>query len=223
MNKAVPAYLGLFLFLVSCAAPPPRLVPPAEVRSVEGYGSARVEGQEAAVRGRFAFRFESDGRGRVEAFDPLGRTVYFIDFDTAQAWFVLPAKKVYWENEPAEMMSRFLGFVLRPEEVVRMLSGRWDAAADVGSATWIVQKDAQGRVVSGERVTLRFAVGEFFAGGGIPRTVVVSDLAAAARIKILDLRFNATGPASPPERVYLKTFRPVTWTEMARFLNRDEN
>jgi hypothetical protein len=217
---AFPAFL---LSFASCAAPPPTLIPPVEVRSVEGYGSAAVEGLEAAVRGRFAFRFGADGRGRVEAFDPLGRTVYFLDFEATQAWFVLPAKKVYWENEPGELMSRFLGFVLRPEEVVRLLSGRWDAGAAGGPAPWILQKDAQGRVVAGERVTLRFEVREFFAGGGVPRTVIVSDLAAAARIKILELRFNAAGPASAPERAFLKTYSQVTWAEMARFLNRDEN
>ncbi|MDH4198354.1 MAG: hypothetical protein OEW05_13150 [Candidatus Aminicenantes bacterium] len=223
MNKAVPAFLGLLLLFASCAAPPPRLVPPVEVRAVEGYGSALVEGQEAAVRGRFAFRFGSDGRGRVEAFDPLGRTVYFIDFEATRAWFVLPAKKAYWENEPGEMMNRFLGFVLRPEEVVRLLSGRWDPSAEDGRGPWIVKRDGQGRVAYGERVTLRFEVREFFPGGGVPRLVVVSDLGAAARIKILDLRFNAPGPTSAPERVYLKTFSLVTWTEMTRYLNRDEN
>ena len=223
MKKAVPAFLGPLVFFASCAAPPPRLVPPAEVRSVEGYGSAVVEGQEAAVRGRFAFRFASDGRGRVEAFDPLGRTVYFIDFEATQAWFVLPAKKVFWENEPGEMMSRFLGFTLRLEEVVRLLSGHWDGTSEGGSTPWTLAKDAQGRVVSGERVTLRFEVREFFAGGGVPRTVVLSDLASAARIKILDLRFNPSAAAPSPDRAYLKTFSPVTWTEVMRYLNRDEN
>ena len=223
MNKAAPGFLAFLLSFASCAPRPPTLVPPVEVRSVEGYGSAAVQGLEAAVRGRFAFRFGSDGRGRVEAFDPLGRTVYFIDFEATQAWFVLPAKKVYWENEPGEMMSRFLGFVLKPEEVVRLLGGRWEVAADGESAPWTVQKDVHGRVVSGERVTLRFEVREFFPGGSVPRIIVISDLAAVARIKVLDLRFNAAGPASAPERIFLKTYSQVTWTEIARFLNRDEN
>jgi hypothetical protein len=222
MKKAAPAFLVSLAF-AACAAPPPRLVPPVEVRSVEGYGSASVESLDAVARGRFAFRFGADGNGRVEAFDPLGRTVYFIDFEPSRAWFVLPAKKVYWENEPGEMMSRFLGFVLRPEEVVRLLSGRWDPAADNGRGPWIVQRDGQGRVVAGERVTLRFEVREFFPGGGVPRTVIVFDLRAAARIKVLELRFNAAGPASVSERAYLKAYNQVTWTEMARFLNRDEN
>jgi hypothetical protein len=106
---------------------------------------------------------------------------------------------------------------------MRLLSGRWEAGAEGGLAPWIVQRDAQGRVVYGERVTLRFEVREFFPGGGVPRTVIVSDLASAARIKVLEMRFNAAGPASPPERAYLKTYSQVTWTEMARFLNRDEN
>jgi hypothetical protein len=222
MKKAALAF-WVSLALAACAAPPPRLVPPAEVRSVEGYGSAAVESLDATARGRFAFRFGADGSGRVEAFDPLGRTVYFIDFEPTRAWFVLPAKKVYWENEPGEMMSRFLGFVLRPEEVVRLLGGRWDPAAENGRGPWIVLRDGQGRVVAGERVTLRFEVREFFPGGGAPRSLIVFDLRAAARIKVLELRFNAAGPASPPERAYLQAFSQVTWTEMARFLNRDEN
>ncbi len=222
-NLARVVLLAFLLAFSACAPPPPTLIPPAEVRSVEGYGSATVEGLEAAVRGRFAFRFAPDGRGRVEAFDPLGRTVYFIDFEANQAWFVLPAKKVYWENEPGEMMSRFLGFVLRPEEVLRLLAGRMDAASDARSAPWTVQRDLYGRVVAGERGTLRFEVREFFPGDGVPRTVVVSDLTAAARIKVLDLRFNAAGPASVTERLFLRTFSQVTWAEIARLLNRDEN
>jgi hypothetical protein len=222
-NQASVVLFAFLLAFSACAPPPPTLVPPAEVRSVEGYGSAVVEGLDAAVRGRFAFRLASDGRGRVEAIDPLGRTVYFIDFEATRAWFVLPSQKAYWENEPGEMMSRFLGFVLRPEEVVRMLSGRWEAAAEAGSTPWIVQKDAYGRVVYGERVTLRFEVREFFPGGGAPRFVIVSDLGAAARIKILELRFNVAGPSTAPGRAFLKTYSQVTWTEMARFLNRDES
>ena len=44
-----------------------------------------------------------------------------------------PARRPPEVNEPGEMMSRFLGFVLKPEEVVRLLGGRW-----AGSPVYVI-------------------------------------------------------------------------------------
>jgi hypothetical protein len=209
--------LAALALAAACAAPPPRLVPPADVRAVEGYGSASVESLDAFVRGRFAFRFERPAAGRIEAFDPLGRTLYVLVFRGERAWFVVPSKRVYWENAAVEIMNRWLGFSLNPEDVVRLLSGRWDDAAG-GSGEWQFIRDAQGRVTAGERGGLRFEVREFFPGAGAPRIIAFEDFAAAGRLRVLEARFNPPARDAGADLAFLETFSPVTWAELEALL-----
>lgn len=209
--------LAALALAAACAAPPPRLVPPADVRAVEGYGSASVESPDAFVRGRFAFRFERPPAGRIEAFDPLGRTLYVLVFRGERAWFVVPSKRVYWENAAAEIMNRWLGFSLNPEDIVRLLSGRWDDAAG-GSGEWRFTRDAQGRVSAGERGGLRFEIREFFPGAGAPRVVFFEDFAAAGRLRVLEARFNPPARDDRADLAFLETFSAVTWAELESLL-----
>lgn len=217
-SRRLPAagLLAALALAASCAAPPPRLVPPADVRAVEGYGSASVESHDAFVRGRFAFRFERPPAGRIEAFDPLGRTLYILIFRGDRAWFAVPSKKAYWENTAAEIMNRWLGFSLNPEEAVRLLSGRWEDAVDAGE--WRFSRDAQGRVTAGERGGLRFEVREFFAGAGAPRVVAFEDFAAAGRLRILEARFNPPARDGGADLGFLKTYAALTWAELEALL-----
>ncbi len=213
-KAALPAVLAL---AAACAGPPPRLVPPAEVRAVEGYGSASVESLDAFVRGRFAFRFERPSAGRMEAFDPLGRTLYVLVFRGERAWFVVPSKRIYWENTAGEIMNRWLGFSMNPEDVVRLLSGRWEDA-EGGAGEWHLTRDAQDRVSAGERGGLRFEVREFFAGGGAPRLVTFEDFAAAGRLRVLEARFNPPARDGSADLAFQKTFSAVTWAELEALL-----
>lgn len=215
------------LVLASCAGKPPVLVPPpAGVDSVAGYASASIEGEETALKGKFAFLFRRPGVGRVDVSDPFGATLYFLLFEQDAAYIVVPSKKAYAEERPEALMDRFLGFGLRPDEVIRLLSGEW---RDVGTGgeqgqvgVWSLERDGSGRVVRGERNGFRFEVPEFFPGAGVPRSLLFSGSGTSGRIKILTLRFN---PASRPEALdaaFLKAFRRLSWDDIQGIL-RNEN
>lgn len=216
-RTAETVLLAALALAAACAAPPPRLVPPADVRAVEGYGSAVVESMDAIVRGRFAFRFERPPAGRIEAFDPLGRTLYVLVFRGERAWFVVPSKRVYWENAATEIMNRWLGFSLNPDDVVRLLSGRWEDAAG-GAGGWTFARDAEGRVAAGERGGLRFEIREFFAGAGAPRVVAFEDFAASGRLRVLEARFNPPARDAGADLSFLEKFSAVTWAELEALL-----
>jgi hypothetical protein len=205
--------------LAACAKRPPILVPPASgVEAVEGYGSASVQGEEAVVKGKFAFLFRRPGFGRVEAFDPFGRTIYYMIFESGRAYLVFPSKKVYTEDLPEVMIGRFLGFSLRPDEVLEVVSGQWSTAvagdaSGLGS-TWALEKDASGRVARGEKNGVSFRVGEFFPGGGVPRTVLFSRPGTSGRVKILSLRFNPAPRPEAFETTFLRVFVRKSWEEI---------
>ncbi|HVP90414.1 MAG TPA: hypothetical protein VMS75_04265 [Terriglobales bacterium] len=207
------------LLLAACARRPPVLVPPASgVEAVAGYAAASVHGETADVKGKFAFLFRRPGLGRVEVFDPLGRTVYYIVFTGQTAYLVVPGRKAYAEDRPAAMVARFLGFALGPDEALVLLSGQWPESAGVVAAGWALGRDPQGRVIRGERGGLVFEVAGFFPGAGVPRTVTFSRPGASGRLRVLSLEFN---PAPRPGAFgtgFLKTFarRPVEELEGTR-------
>lgn len=213
---------GLLLLagiLASCAGRPPVLVPPrAGVEAVEGYGSATVQGAETAVKGRFAFLFRRPDLGRIEAFDPLGRTVYYVIFRGDEAYFVVPSKKAYAQEKPETLMARLLGFSLRPDEVIPLLSGHWTASDEQGggdfAAGWTLVRDAEGRVVRGRRHDLSFEVKEFFPGAGVPRTVLFSRPGTSGRVKVLSARFNPSPRPEAFESSFLKTFTRKSWEDI---------
>ncbi|MGZ4886126.1 MAG: lipoprotein insertase outer membrane protein LolB [Candidatus Aminicenantales bacterium] len=213
---------GLLLLagiMASCAGRPPVLVPPrAGVEAVEGYGSASVQGGETAVKGKFAFLFRRPDLGRVEAFDPLGRTIYYMIFRGDEAYFVVPSKKAYAEEKPETLMARLLGFSLRPDEIIPLLSGQWTAGEEQRGGDpaggWTLSRDAEGRVVRGRGHDLSFEVKEFFPGAGVPRTVLFSRPGTSGRVKVLSARFNPAPRPEAFESSFLKTFTRKSWEDI---------
>jgi hypothetical protein len=197
----------LATLLLSCAKRPPFLVPPASgVEAVAGFAAASVRGETADIKGKFAFLFRRPGLGRVEAFDPLGRTVYYMIFAGETAYIVVPRRKVYAEDRPETMVARFLGFALGPGEVLELLSGRWEGRDAGTSGAWALRRDTQDRVVGGEREGVVFDVSQFFPGGGVPRTVVFSRPGTSGRVNILSLEFNPAPRPGAFETPFLRTF-----------------
>lgn len=212
--------LSILLTAAACApAGAPRFFPPpAEILCLEGHGSASIAGAEAAVRGRFAFVFAGGDRGRIDAFDALGRTLYFIVFDGRRAVLAIPSRKVYWETGPAEMMDRFLGFRLTLPEIQSLFTGRWEAAGPAPAAPpaedWVLERDDGGRVVRGVRDTLVFEIRAFFQNTAVPRQVDVLDPNASGRIRVLDIRFNTPVRPEAFDLGLLRRLRPVDWAEI---------
>lgn len=210
------------LALAACAGRAPRLVPPAgEIAAVEGYGSASITGAEASIKGKFGFVFRTPGLGRVEAVDPIGRTVFLIVFRGGRAWFILPGRKVYAEDEAGVMMERFLGLALLPDEAVRLLSGTWAAGTGPGEAGgWSVERDAGGRVVRGVRGEFSFAVRSFFPGDGVPREIGLEGPAASGRVKVLKLAFDPPPREEAFDTAFLRAYAPKTWDGILELLDR---
>lgn len=214
-----PGLVGLLVALAACAGRIPVLVPPAGgVEAVEGFGSASVQGEDAAVKGKFAFLFRRPGFGRVEAVDPIGRTAFLMIFRADRAYFVVPGKKAYAEEAPEAMMKRFLGISLPPDEVLRLLSGTWtDGGAGSG---WNVEQDESGRVWRGERNGFAFQVREFFSGGGVPRDIGLSGPATTGRIKVLKLGFNPPSREAAFDVTFLRGYVLKTWPEILEIPDR---
>jgi len=212
----------LIACLGACASRPPRLVPPAgPVEAVEGFGSATISGADASVKGRFGFVFRRPGLGRIEAVDPIGRTVFLLVLREDRAWFVLPRRKVYAEDAADVMMRRVLGVVLRPDEVLRVLAGSWEAGpGGEGQHDWRVDRDGEGRVFRGASGDVAFTVRAFFPGDAVPREIGLTGPDASGRIKVLKMGFN---PASRPALFdvgFLRAFEPKTWAEILELLER---
>jgi outer membrane biogenesis lipoprotein LolB len=216
---------GSFLLIVwlgACASRPPRLVPPpGAVDAVEGFGSAAIAGADASVKGRFGFVFRRPGLGRIEAVDPIGRTVFLLVLREGRAWFVLPGRKVFSEDAADVMMRRVLGVVLRPDEALRMLAGAWEAGTgEDGEDGWRVDRDGEGRVVRGASGDVAFTVRSFFPGDAVPREIGLSGPGTSGRIKVLKLGFNPPPRPALFEVAFLKNFQPKTWEEIRELLDR---
>ena len=213
------ASLLVALSLAACAGRPPVLVPPASgVDAVEGFGAASIAGAEASIKGKFAFLFRRPGLGRVEAVDPIGRTAFVIYFRAGRAWFVLPSKKAYAEDDAEIMMRRFLGISLRPDDTLSLLSGIWAEEGEEGG--WSVTRDGQGRVAGGARGEFGFTVREFFRGGAVPREVAVSGAGTSGRVKVLKVAFNPAPREEAFDTGFLSRFAARTWDELLELIER---
>jgi hypothetical protein len=213
------------LALTACAARPPRLVPPAGgVEAVEGFGSASIAGAEASVKGKFGFVFRKAGFGRVEAVDPIGRTAFLIIFREGRAWFVLPGRKAYAEDAAGLMMERFLGVALEPDEAALLLSGTWKAGASPGPGrgedAWVLDRDAEGRVVRGAHGELSFAVKSFFPGDGVPREIALLGVGASGRVKVLRIAFDPAPRDAAFDVAFLTRYAKKTWDELLELFER---
>jgi outer membrane biogenesis lipoprotein LolB len=199
------------------------VVPPAgSVEAAEGFGSVSLQGEEAVLKGKFAFQFRAPGLGRIEALDPLGRTVFTLFLAGDRASFVLPGEKAYAEEAAEALMRRLLGFSLLPDDMIRLLGGRWaGATAEAGpESAWRVEKDEQGRVYRGSRGDLLFTVRRFFEGAGVPRDIEFSRPGTTGRLKVLSLRFNPPGRPEAFDTSFLARYSRKTWEEMAELLKR---
>jgi hypothetical protein len=210
------------LTAAACARRPPRLVPPpGEVAAVEGYGSASIAGPDASLKGKFGFVFRAPDLGRVEAVDPIGRTIFLVVFRGGRAWFVLPGRKAYAEDEASVMMERVLGVAIRPSEVLRLLSGTWpagDRPEDMGG--WSVERDASGRVVRGAHGDFDFSVKTFFPGDEVPREIGLAGPETSGKVKVLKLNFDPAPRPGAFDTAFLRAYAPKTWDEILELIER---
>lgn len=210
------------VLLLAAACRPGRIAlgpVPERIESVQGYASIRTIRSGAASRARLAFRLVPPGMARLEALDPLNRTIFQVTVDGEEAVLVVPSRKAFWSGPRADVLDAGLGFPLSAAEMAGLLAGRGpDAPAD----EWALIRDGQGRIDSGSRRGFSFRVEEFFPRADVPRRISFTAEEASGTLTVLGLTFNAAAPgASAPLRIppgYARLTKP----EMTRLL-RDED
>lgn len=216
------------LFLASCRPSQVLILPPSEnIDRIEGYASLRISGEQGSARSKFTFLFQLPHQGRIEVTDILlGRTLYQIIVDGERAAFLVPSKRVYWEGNEEEIINYFLGFRLSLEEMINLLQGRWEergAEAGEGGEEWILSRDEKGRILFGQRGSLRFEVREYISGSRFPQVLVFQHSSSSGRLRVLRLSFNT--PLKKKDSfslAFLANYRRVSWEEIERILA-DEN
>jgi outer membrane biogenesis lipoprotein LolB len=207
-------------YQISCYPSRPSFTPlPPQLKSIEGYASLRLTREEGTVKSRFSFIFLLPGRGRIDIYDPLGRAVSSLFIEENAAVLVLPAKKIYWRAAREEVMSRFLGFALSPQEITSILSGKLEDLSG-----WDLAKDAQGKIVRGRRDALRFEVRQFFGTSRLPRLLALSSSGDRGSLKILRLNFNQPlkKDAFRPSFLEDKDYLAATWAEIEKWLRHED-
>ena len=194
-RKARPVAAGLaVVFLVACAAcvsgPPILSPPPADVATLDGFGSLSLRGAGGSLRGRFSFLLSPPDMGRVEVLDPFGRTRAVLIFREGTAAMILPSRRAYWSGPEEELMANFIGAGLSARDLAGLIGGRWTEAGESGPAGWTLERDGEGRVRSGAKDGFRFEVEEFFAKTSVPRSVGISRAGDPGRLRVLQIRFN---------------------------------
>jgi hypothetical protein len=192
---------------------------PERIESVQGYASIRTIRSGASARARLAFRLVPPGIARLEALDPLNRTIFQVSVDGEEAVLIVPSRKAFWSGPRADVLDAGLGFPLSAAEMAGLLAGRGPAVPD---AEWTLIRDGQGRIVSGSRQGFSFRVEEFFSRAAVPRRLGFTAAEASGSLTVLGLTFNAAAPdAGAPLRIP-PGYARLTKAEMTRLL-RDED
>lgn len=208
------ALLAGLLGTGGCRGYRPNLRPPAEIRTIEGYASLRLTRKgETAPRAKFAFALILPDQARLEIFDALGRAVSVFLIRGDEAYLVLPSEKVYWRSGRDEVIEKFLGFPVRPAEIAGLLTGRWSGEA---ARSWVFERDARGRTISGLRGELSFRILEFFPGGELPRRWSFRNVETEGTVGLLDAAFDRPSLEIPTG--FLQTYASKTWAEIERLL-----
>jgi hypothetical protein len=197
---------------------------PSVLESMEGYGSLRITGDQGSSKTKFSFLFSLPHKARIESFDVLGRSLYYILIDEEISFLVVPSKKVYWEGDVEEVISKFLGFSLNQYEMMSLLRGKWegtDPEEEERLETWNFEKDASGRILAGRRGDVRFQIQEFFGDSQFARIVLFHHTLSEGRLKILRINFNQPLKPAAFSRRFLKAYELKTWAEIEKLLENE--
>jgi outer membrane biogenesis lipoprotein LolB len=205
--------------LISCLPTRPSFAPlPSKIESIEGYASFRITREGASAKSRLTFVFRLPDQGRIEVSDPLGRTVSLLIFGESGAFFVLPAKKTYWQATREEVMSKLLGFDLSPEELTDLLSGYEEHLSG-----WVLDRDGRDRVTGGRRGEVRFEVRRFFQDGRLPQSLYLAGAGNEGSLRILRLSFNQPQKKDAFRPIFLESgkYAAVSWAEIEEWLHHE--
>ena len=218
--------MGL-IFFFNCRPPHALLSPyPDRIETIEGFASLKFAGAEGYSRSKFSFFFEIPDKGRIEAFDFLGRTIYQIIIDKEKAFLVVPSKKIYWESTEESIIDTFIGARLALSEVICFFIGEWDHSREGGEDkskdSWVIKKDKEGKVIEGRKQGMSFTVSEYIEDTGLIRSLDFENRFQKGTLKVLGIDFNRSVKEGHFSLTFLKDFEEKSWEEIQKIIN-DEN
>lgn len=217
--------IGL-VFSFSCRSSHVLLSPyPDLIETIEGFASLRITGEEGYSRSKFSFFFSIPDKGKIEAFDFLGRTVYQIIIDKERAFLVVPSKKIYWESTEERIIDTFIGAKLTLSEVICFLIGEWDYLREKGEYNsqdpWIIKKDNEGKVIEGRKQDMSFTVSEYIEDTGLIRSLDFENRFQKGTLKVLGIDFNSPVKKSHFSLSFIKGFEEKSWEEIRKIVNNE--
>ncbi|MFC2169360.1 hypothetical protein ACFLRM_02180 [Acidobacteriota bacterium] len=222
------SWIPLALLIMACCRPSAVLISsfPSKIDRMEGYASLRISGEQGVTRARFSFLFHLPDQGRIEVSDFLGRTLYQVIINGDKAFFVLPSKEAYWQGEEEEIINKFLGFTMALHEMTSLLSGQWKRPMDYNkgnknSEAWLLERDEKGRILAGQRGSLRFERKEFIENSPIARILVFEHAKIIGRVKVLSIEFNRALKNNVFSTLFVRNYKQKTWAEFQALMNNE--
>lgn len=212
---------AVLVCLICCTIPQVKISPPPDqIKRVEGYASLKIESGQESARSKFSFLFHLPGRGRIDVSNFLGKTLYQIIVDKQTAFLLIPSKKAYWKGDEEQIVERILGFRLSLDELLCLMTGQWDELEErPWRLAWILERDEEGKIRTGQRGELGFEVQEFFQDTSVVRQVAFEHPLNRGRLKILAINFNPPLKGGAFSRQFLKTYAQKTWEEIEEMLD----
>ncbi|MBN1273694.1 MAG: hypothetical protein JXB26_15610 [Candidatus Aminicenantes bacterium] len=212
--------------LIQTACVPSRILLsplPQSIESLEGYASIRISGNGVKNRAKFSFVFRFPREGKIQVKNVIGKTLFQILIKNQGSYFILPSKRVYWQGDQEDLIEKFLGFSLSMAEMAGLMTGNSSVWQRGGiSAGWEIEKDASGKILSGERKNFRFQVKEYINGTSAVKELEFEHDRGEGCLKILQIRFNGTVRNEIFSEKFLVSFNRKTWPEIERLLNNEK-
>lgn len=224
IHRFVYLLVCTLFFFSACATQKVFLAPPSDqIEEIEGYASLRVTTHQQTARSRVSFLFSLPTKGRIDVFDPFGRVHYQLFIVHGEAFFVVPAKKVYWQGQEKEILEKLFGFHLSLPDVVGLMSGYWarlgPEKTQEGLASWTFLKNRKGWIQSGKSGEFFFEVQKYFGQTPWVQEVVFFHPQTEGRLKILDVNFNQRVPEETFVISFTKRYSQKTWEEIREILS----
>lgn len=218
MRKRTAVSLTAILLICTACRPSRILLTPVpgEIVSMEGHASLNLSSEEGKGRSRFSFAVRLPDQGRISVSNFLGQTLYQILADRGETYFILPGKRAYWQGEETEIFEKFLGFSLSLSEMTALLCGEW--AFSLQNSGWELDRDKNGRIQSGRRGALTFAVTEFIGSTSLAKVISFIHPRSEGRMRLIQVRLNTPLPETAFDKTLLQRFSRKTWEEIEAIL-----
>jgi hypothetical protein len=216
LRKVLASAICLLVsFFSSCQPTRISLGPlPSQIKSIEGHASLRISGSQGSSRSKFAFVFQLPERARIEVSGVLGRVLYRIVIVDGESYLIVPSKKVYWQGQEEQIIEKFLGFQLNLSEMINLLTGKWkreQMEIEAALKGWSLQKDQEGRIISGQRGDLSFQIVEFIDKTPFAHRLIFEHPLSSGHLKILKIGLNKPVNEKIFSRQFLEKYSPRTW------------